>query len=80
MKCVNKDIPSRKESQLKYPDGISDNILKPIMTKSKSSHQNKKTLSPFYQKKVFLIENECKTPWVSYIHFLSKIFFMIKRT
>ena len=51
MKCSNKDIiPSRKESQLKYPDGISDNILKPIMTKSKSSHQNKKTLSPFYPK------------------------------
>ena len=54
MKCSNKDIvPSRKESQLKYPDGISDNILKPIMTKSKSSHLNKKTLSPFYQKKYF---------------------------
>ena len=27
-----------------------------------SPHQNKKALSPFYHKKIFLIENECKTP------------------
>ena len=39
----------------------------------------KKALSPFYHK-IFLIENEYKTLWVSYIHFLSKIFFMIKWT
>ena len=28
-----------------------------------SPHQNKKVLRPFYHKKIFLIENECKTPW-----------------
>ena len=27
-----------------------------------SSLKNKKVLSPFYYKKIFLIENECKTP------------------
>ena len=30
--------------------------------------------------KIFLIENECKAPFVFYTHFLSKIFFMIKWT
>ena len=44
-------------------------------------HQNKKASSPFYHEKIFLTENECKRPWgVFYIHFLSKIFFMIKWT
>ena len=28
---------------------------------STSSHENKKALSPFCHKKIFLIENECKT-------------------
>ena len=28
-----------------------------------SPHQNKKALSPFYLKKILLIENECKTPF-----------------
>ena len=36
-----------------------------------SSHENKSILSL----KIFLIENECRTP-----HFLSKTFFMIKWT
>ena len=27
-----------------------------------SSHENKKALCPFYHKKMFLIENECKAP------------------
>ena len=32
-------------------------------------HQNKEAWSPFYHKKIFLIENECKTP-AFYILFL----------
>ena len=30
---------------------------------TKLSHVNKKTLSPFYHKKIFLIEIECNTPY-----------------
>ena len=47
----------------------------------KSSHENKKVLSPFYHKKIFLTENECKTPYgchtfyQKYFHF---IFFLLK--
>ena len=32
----------------------------------KSSHENIKALSPFYDKKVFLVENQCKTPIYSF--------------
>ena len=41
-------------------------------------HENEKGLSPFYHKKLFLAENECKTRYGCLIHFLSKICFMIK--
>ena len=37
----------------------------------KLSHENEKAISPFYHKNIF------DTMWVSYIHFLSNIFFMI---
>ena len=47
-----------------------------ITLSSISSHENKKALSSFYHKKIFLIESECKTPYGC--HLLSKIFFMIK--
>ena len=40
------------------------------------SHENKKALRPFSDKNIY-IENEGKVP---YIHFLSKILFMIKWT
>ena len=44
----------------------------------RTSHENEKALSLFRHKKIFLIlENENEYFWVSYIHFLSKIFFMI---
>ena len=42
-----------------------------------SSHEHKKA---FLSYEIFFMENECKTLWVSYIHFLSKIFFIIKLT
>ena len=35
-----------------------------------SSHQNKKAVSPFYQKKIFLIENKC-TPPMGVLHSFS---------
>ena len=35
----------------------------------RSPHENKKALRSFYNKKIFLIENECKTPFkVFYFH------------
>ena len=42
-----------------------------------SSHEIKKALSSFYHKNIF-DRKECKNECKSYIHFLSKIFFMIK--
>ena len=38
------------------------------------SHENKKTLSPFYYKKTFLIENECETLGILHSFSIKNIF------
>ena len=43
----------------------------------KLSHENEKAVSPFYQKNIFDRKWMWDTLWVSYIGFLSNIFFMI---
>ena len=54
----------------------------------KSSHENKNVLSPFYHKKIFLTENECKAPYGCFtfyqkyfcvLFFLSKNIFIFKK-
>ena len=58
------------------------NLTKKFRTtfsKNSTSHEN--ALSPFYLKKLFLIKKWVwDTLWVFHIHFLSKIFLMIKWT
>ena len=39
-----------------------------------SSHENEKALSPFYHKKIFLLEKDCKTP-ISYIFSQKYLFY-----
>ena len=53
---------------------ISENIcVFPAIT---LPHQNKKALSPFYDKKIFLAENECKTPIGCLIFILCQKYFL----
>ena len=46
----------------KSPDDFPVTALLISHTENKSSHEDKKALSPFYHEKIFLIENECKKP------------------
>ena len=59
-------VNSRKK-QADYPFYSFKKSFTSIM-----SHENKKVLSPLYNKKIFLIENKCKA---TYSFFIKNIFF-----